>query len=74
MTSSCDVSVQNNPQECPYGLYAEQLSGSAFTCPRPANKRRYRPHLFLNGLFDLQESTPEGIFSNVSEIIGTGRG
>jgi len=22
---------QNNPQKCPYGLYAEQLSGSAFT-------------------------------------------
>lgn len=33
--------LQNNPQVCPYGLYAEQLSGSAFTCPRPTNKRRY---------------------------------
>jgi len=22
---------QNNPQKCPYGLYAEQLSGTAFT-------------------------------------------
>ena len=22
---------QNSPQKCPYGLYAEQLSGSAFT-------------------------------------------
>uniref|UniRef100_A0A3Q3DYB6 Homogentisate 1,2-dioxygenase n=1 Tax=Hippocampus comes TaxID=109280 RepID=A0A3Q3DYB6_HIPCM len=32
---------QNNPQACPYGLYAEQLSGSAFTCPRPANKRSW---------------------------------
>ncbi|XP_037312125.2 homogentisate 1,2-dioxygenase [Pungitius pungitius] len=32
---------QNNPQLCPYGLYAEQLSGSAFTCPRPANKRSW---------------------------------
>ncbi|TSK98502.1 Homogentisate 1,2-dioxygenase [Bagarius yarrelli] len=31
---------QNNPQVCPYGLYAEQLSGSAFTCPRGTNKRR----------------------------------
>lgn len=36
------ASIQNNPQVCPYGLYAEQLSGSAFTCPRPTNKRRYR--------------------------------
>jgi homogentisate 1,2-dioxygenase len=25
---------QNSPQVCPYGLYAEQLSGSAFTEPR----------------------------------------
>uniref|UniRef100_A0A8C8CGF1 Homogentisate 1,2-dioxygenase n=1 Tax=Oncorhynchus tshawytscha TaxID=74940 RepID=A0A8C8CGF1_ONCTS len=32
---------QNNPQVCPYGLYAEQLSGSAFTCPRPTNKRSW---------------------------------
>uniref|UniRef100_H3CRU8 Homogentisate 1,2-dioxygenase n=2 Tax=Tetraodon nigroviridis TaxID=99883 RepID=H3CRU8_TETNG len=32
---------QNSPQACPYGLYAEQLSGSAFTCPRPANKRSW---------------------------------
>lgn len=22
---------QNNPQKCPYGLYAEQLSGTSFT-------------------------------------------
>jgi homogentisate 1,2-dioxygenase len=22
---------QNSPQKCPYGLYAEQLSGTAFT-------------------------------------------
>ncbi|CAB1349936.1 unnamed protein product [Coregonus sp. 'balchen'] len=32
---------QNNPQVCPYGLYAEQLSGSAFTCPRATNKRSW---------------------------------
>ncbi|XP_063718627.1 homogentisate 1,2-dioxygenase-like [Symsagittifera roscoffensis] len=32
---------QNNPQRCPYGLYAEQLSGSAFTAPRVNNKRSY---------------------------------
>ena len=23
--------AQNNPQKCPFGLYAEQLSGTAFT-------------------------------------------
>jgi len=31
--------VQNTPQQCPYGLYAEQLSGSAFTAPREHNRR-----------------------------------
>ena len=25
---------QNSPKMCPYGLYAEQLSGTAFTAPR----------------------------------------
>lgn len=28
---------QNSPQKCAFGLYAEQLSGSAFTRPRHAN-------------------------------------
>ncbi|XP_013200917.2 homogentisate 1,2-dioxygenase [Amyelois transitella] len=32
---------QNSPQRCPYGLYAEQLSGSAFTAPRNENKRSW---------------------------------
>lgn len=31
----------NNPQKCPYGLYAEQLSGTAFTVPRHENKRTW---------------------------------
>ena len=32
---------QNSPQKCPYGLYAEQLSGSAFTAPRSENLRTW---------------------------------
>ncbi|EME29474.1 homogentisate 1,2-dioxygenase [Galdieria sulphuraria] len=32
---------QNNPQKCPFGLYAEQLSGSAFTMPREKNLRTW---------------------------------
>eukprot|EP00127_Corallochytrium_limacisporum_P004547 Clim_evm17s167 gene=Clim_evmTU17s167 len=31
----------NSPQVCPYGLYAEQLSGTAFTAPRVVNKRTW---------------------------------
>lgn len=32
---------QNNPQKCAYGLYAEQLSGTAFTAPRSCNQRAW---------------------------------
>jgi homogentisate 1,2-dioxygenase len=32
---------QNSPQRCAYGLYAEQLSGTAFTAPRGANRRSW---------------------------------
>lgn len=32
---------QNSPQRCPYGLYAEQLSGTPFTAPRASNKRSW---------------------------------
>ncbi|GHA83659.1 homogentisate 1,2-dioxygenase [Modicisalibacter luteus] len=32
---------QNSPQRCPYGLYAEQLTGSAFTTPRSHNLRSW---------------------------------
>jgi homogentisate 1,2-dioxygenase len=38
---------QNSPQRPPFGLYAEQLSGTAFTAPRTSNRRvwmyRIRP-------------------------------
>ncbi|CAM3806459.1 homogentisate 1,2-dioxygenase [Polaromonas hydrogenivorans] len=32
---------RNSPQQAPYGLYAEQLSGTAFTAPRHANRRSW---------------------------------
>lgn len=32
---------RNSPQRCPYGLYAEQLSGSPFTAPRRSNERSW---------------------------------
>ena len=32
---------RNSPQRPPYGLYAEQLSGTAFTAPRSANRRSW---------------------------------
>ncbi len=46
---------QNSPQRCNYGLYAEQLSGSAFTAPRGINERswlyRIRPSVRHTGRF-----------------------
>ena len=32
---------RNSPQRCAYGLYAEQLSGTAFTAPRADNRRSW---------------------------------
>lgn len=32
---------RNSPQRCPLGLYAEQLSGTAFTAPRNENRRSW---------------------------------
>jgi homogentisate 1,2-dioxygenase len=50
---------QNSPQRAPYGLYAEQLSGTAFTAPRGANRRswlyRIRPSA-MHGTFERLES------------------
>ena len=56
---------RNSPQRCPYGLYAEQLSGTAFTAPRHQNHRswlyRIRPSA-MHGAFELLR---EGAFHNV---------
>ncbi|MFN3889080.1 MAG: homogentisate 1,2-dioxygenase [Beijerinckiaceae bacterium] len=32
---------RNSPQKCNYGLYAEQLSGTAFTAPQASNQRSW---------------------------------
>ncbi|GAB2497683.1 homogentisate 1,2-dioxygenase [Arenimonas alkanexedens] len=46
---------RNSPQRAPYGLYAEQMSGTAFTAPRATNRRswlyRIRPAA-LHGKFE----------------------
>ena len=57
---------QNSPQDAPYGLYAEQLSGTAFTVPRAHNRRswlyRLRPSVlhkpFVQVPSSLWESAP----------------
>src|SRR5450755_2936151 len=46
---------RNSPQRVNYGLYAEQLSGSAFTAPQASNQRswlyRIRPTVRHTGRF-----------------------
>jgi len=64
---------QNSPQRVAHGLYAEQLSGTAFTAPRHANRRswlyRIRPaavhqpfqplgHAAFHNRFDEAPATP----------------
>ena len=60
---------RNSPQQCPYGLYAEQLSGSPFTAPRATNERswlyRIRPSVrhsgrFAKADFPLWKTAPTG--------------
>lgn len=55
---------RNSPQRCPYGLYAEQFSGTAFTAPRHTNRRswlyRIRPAA-VHGEF---HSSNDGSFTN----------
>jgi homogentisate 1,2-dioxygenase len=60
---------RNSPQRCPFGLYAEQFSGTAFTAPRAANRRswlyRIRPAVthqpferFAHKLLDERHEVP----------------
>jgi len=62
---------QNSPQKCPYGLYAEQLSGTAFTAPRAVNLRswlyRIRPAA-MHSPFRLVDS---GALESVFDAFGT---
>jgi homogentisate 1,2-dioxygenase len=59
---------RNSPQKVPFGLYAEQLSGTAFTAPRSENRRswlyRLRPAAehppFRPGPHDRMRSAPFG--------------
>ncbi|XP_062546702.1 homogentisate 1,2-dioxygenase [Armigeres subalbatus] len=75
---------QNSPQKCAYGLYAEQLSGSAFTAPRTENVRswlyRVRPSVihqpferydvapFLRGKWDEQHPNPNQMRWNPFDV------
>jgi homogentisate 1,2-dioxygenase len=60
---------RNSPQKAPYGLYAEQLSGTAFTAPRAANRRSW--------LYRILPSAMHGTFAPLAHAtfhndLGTG--
>jgi homogentisate 1,2-dioxygenase len=50
---------QNSPQKVPFGLYAEQLSGTSFTMPRAQNLRSW--------LYRLRPSAMQGSFSRIAD-------
>lgn len=49
---------QNSPQQCAFGLYAEQLTGTAFTCPRARNFRSWQ--------YKIRPSVGHGPFQEIS--------
>src|SRR5215471_4895640 len=61
---------RNSPQRCPYGLYAEQLSGTAFTAPRGDNRRswlyRIRPAVTHEPFRKIDNGHIKGAFDDVS--------
>ncbi|XP_072037134.1 homogentisate 1,2-dioxygenase-like [Amphiura filiformis] len=55
---------QNNPQKCAYDLYAEQLSGTAFTAPRVANRRSWLYRLRPSALHKPFKPIDQGNLTN----------
>lgn len=54
---------RNSPQKCAYGLYAEQLSGTAFTMPQHVNERSwlYRIRPSVRHVGDFRPISASGI-------------
>ncbi|MDE2236213.1 MAG: homogentisate 1,2-dioxygenase [Gammaproteobacteria bacterium] len=55
---------QNSPQKAPYGLYAEQLSGTAFTAPRHINRRSWLYRIRPAAMHRPFAMLPDGTFHN----------
>ncbi|WP_339931131.1 homogentisate 1,2-dioxygenase [uncultured Brevundimonas sp.] len=51
---------QNSPQKAPMGLYAEQLSGTAFTAPRSENRRSWLYRLRPSAQHPAYSPFPQG--------------
>jgi homogentisate 1,2-dioxygenase len=55
---------RNSPQRCPYGLYAEQFSGTAFTAPRHANRRSWLYRIRPAAMYGTFTPLPAGNFGS----------
>jgi len=56
---------RNSPQRAPFGLYAEQFSGTAFTAPRHANRRSW--------LYRMRPAAMHGAFVRIEDGLLTNR-
>jgi homogentisate 1,2-dioxygenase len=52
---------QNSPQRTPFGLYAEQISGTAFTAPRSENRRSWLYRLRPSAQHPPYRHFPQGL-------------
>ena len=52
---------RNSPQKTPFGLFAEQLSGTAFTAPRAENRRSWLYRLHPSANHPPYRLLPEGL-------------
>ena len=55
---------RNSPQKVPYGLYAEQISGTAFTAPRHINRRSWLYRIRPAAMHKPFKVMPEARFHN----------
>ena len=63
---------QNSPQKAPLGLYAEQLSGTAFTVPRAGNKRTWTYRIRPSVMHKPFEQIDNKLFkSSFDEVVTT---
>ncbi|HTO49891.1 MAG TPA: homogentisate 1,2-dioxygenase [Burkholderiales bacterium] len=63
---------QNSPQRCPYGLYAEQISGTAFTAPRHSNRRTWFYRIRPGALHKPFKRIDNGLFtSDFGQVVAT---
>jgi len=61
---------RNNPKVCPLGLYAEQLSGTAFTKERCHNRRTWMYRILPSCATATKSKSKSGVFRNTGSFFG----